>query len=99
MSFQINKKKPDVLNEKEYRAKLITMAKRMGCERDLLEIFNKYDKLLRQCGNPKEQKALGALGVMEVSRLLDNGWLGIGGTVTVDGQVALADKSNKENGK
>lgn len=85
----------DVVDEKDYRRKLIGMARLLGCEPELIQIFVKYDTLLRNCKNMEEAKAIGAMGVMEVSNLLDNGYVGKGGNVTINGQVAIDDR--KEN--
>lgn len=61
----------------------------LGCEKELLQIFDKYDRLLRNCRNDEERKHIGSLGVIEVHKLLDNGDVGVGGSLTIDGEVVI----------
>lgn len=75
-----------VLQEKETRKRLLTHAKMVGCEKDMLLIFAKYDKLMRNCSNEKERADIGKLGSIEVYRLL-----GGGGELYVDGQLVIKD--------
>lgn len=90
-----NIKEVKVLNERQYRTNLIREAKIKGCEKELRLVFEKYDNLLRNCTNSQEREHIGMLGVLEVSRLLDNGHVGKGGCVTVNGQVIIADEDYK----
>lgn len=90
-----NTKEVKVMDEKQYRTNLIREAKIKGCEKELRLVFEKYDNLLRNCSNAKEREHIGMLGVLEVSKLLDNGNVGKGGSVTVNGQVILADEGFK----
>lgn len=69
--------------------------KPLGYEHELLCLFDKYDNLLKTCRDDKERKAIGSMGVIEVSKLLDNGEVGFGGSLTVNGSV-IADKLNKK---
>lgn len=69
--------------------------KPLGYEHELLCLFDKYDTMLKTCKSDKERRAIGAMGVIEVSKLLDDGEVGIGGSLTVNGQV-IADKINKK---
>lgn len=87
----------DVVDERDYRRKLISVSRVLGCEQDLLQIFAKYDALLKNCKNQKEAQAIGAMGVMEVSRLIDNGYVGLGGNITINGQVALDDSKDRKD--
>ena len=57
--------------EHEYRSNLIGLAKSMGCEEDLKQIFNKYDGLLKNCTNIQERKEISARGIMEVNNLFN----------------------------
>jgi len=57
--------------EAEYRSNLIGLARDMGCEEDLKQIFQKYDDLLRSCTNPQERKEISARGIMEVNNLFN----------------------------
>ena len=87
MSFKIDASNPDnlsdkVLNERETRARLLTHARMVGCEKDMLLLFAKYDKLLRNCTNDKERRDISQLGAVEVYQLL-----GGGGELFVNGQL------------
>jgi len=76
-----------VLEERETRKRLLTHARLVGCERDMLLIFAKYDKLMRNCTNDKERQDIGAMGAVEVYRLL-----GGGGELYVNNQLVCKDK-------
>jgi hypothetical protein len=75
-----------VLSEQETRKRLLTHARLIGCEKEMLLIFAKYDKLLRNCTNEKERNDIGKLGAVEIYRLL-----GGGGELVVDGQLVCKD--------
>ena len=93
----VNGTKEDVVIEDDYRRKLIGTARELGCEPELRQLFAKYDALLRNCSNPKEAQAIGALGVADVSRLLDNNYVGLGGNITVNGQIIIDDSKDKKD--
>lgn len=75
--------KKKILSEAETRKNILEIARHLGCEGDVIEIFNKYDNLLRNCTNQEEKKAIGLMGNMEIHRLLssDPGELLVGGKV------------------
>lgn len=75
-----------VLGEKETRKRLLTHARLVGCERDMLLLFAKYDKLMRSCTNDKERADMAKLACVDVYRLL-----GGGGELFVDGQLVCKD--------
>jgi len=79
----INGKMEKVLDESDYRRKLQTMARTIGCEKEFLIWQDKYDRLLRTCKNKSEMKAIQAMGVKELSDLLDNGHVGTGGDIHI----------------
>jgi hypothetical protein len=78
-----------VMPEQETRKKILYHAKMVGCEGDMLKLFAKIDKLMRNCTNSKEREDIGKMGAYEVWRLL-----GGGGQLYVDGQL-VADDENK----
>lgn len=80
---KIGGKTEKVLDEECYRTKLQTMARTIGCEREYLIWEDKYDRLLRNCKNRSEYKAIQAMGVKELSDLLDNGHVGVGGDLHI----------------
>ena len=76
-----------VVGEREYRKNLLTMARNLGCERDMLKIFAKYDGLLKNCSDQKEREDIGKLGVFEVYSLLERG-----GKLYVNGALVYDDE-------
>jgi hypothetical protein len=91
-----NGEKVQVLDEQTSRKNWLVMARTLGCEAELRQIFTRYDNLLQNCRNPQERQAIAAMGIIEVSNLLDNGYLGIGGDLTVGG-VKVKDSKDKKN--
>lgn len=75
-----------VLGERETRKKLLNHARFVGCEREMLILMAKYDKLLNNCSNEKERTDIGKLGAYEIYRLL-----GGGGELYADGQLVAKD--------
>ena len=69
-----------ILSEYETRKNMLEIAKHLGCEGDLREIWDKYDRLLHNCTNAEERKAISIMGNIELHRLLssDPGELVIG---------------------
>ena len=59
-----------VLSERETRSRFLTRARKLGCEREMMMLFAKYDNLLRNCSNDEERKGISQLGAYEVGRLL-----------------------------
>jgi hypothetical protein len=75
-----------ILPEQEYRVKLLSLARQMGCERDILLVFAKYDKLMRTCTNEQERIDIGKMGVIEMYRVF-----GGGGYLIVNGELVCKD--------
>ena len=48
-----------VMPEWETRKKLLHHAKLVGCEGDMLKLFAKFDKLMKNCTNNKEKELFG----------------------------------------
>lgn len=88
-----NGNKAVLVDEVEYRKRLLNEARFKGCETEMLQIFAKYDTLLRNCGNAQEAKAIGSMGVMEISYLLDSKDVGAGGSLIIDGKVAIGSEN------
>jgi hypothetical protein len=76
-----------VLPEYETRKKLLNYARSIGCERELLMIFAKYDRLARTCKNSSERLDISKLGAFEVYALL-----GKGGDLVIDGKLVYTTK-------
>lgn len=96
MSYKINLDDPNnvnniVLKEQETRKRILSDARRLGCEKEMRILFEKYDNLMRNCTNDKERADMGKLGAYEVYKLL-----GGGGKLYVDGQLVCDDRTKKE---
>ncbi len=75
-----------VAAERETRKKLLSYARNMGFEKEMLILFAKYDNLMRTCKNDKEREDIRKLGAFEVYKLL-----GGGGELYVDGQLVYTE--------
>lgn len=75
-----------VLGEQESRRRILKHARMVGMEKDMLILFAKYDKLLRNCTNETERADIAKMGAYEVYRLL-----GGGGELYIDGQLVAKD--------
>jgi len=75
-----------VLDEKEYRRRILNMARDIGCLREMLILFNRIDSQMRNCRNDQERKDIAKLGVVEVYKLF-----GSRGSLEVDGQVVFKE--------
>lgn len=91
MSFKIDASKAEnlsdkVLDERETRKRLLTHARMIGCEKEMLILLNKADTLLKNCTNEKERLDIGKLFILEIYKLL-----GGGGELYVNGQLVCKD--------
>jgi len=77
-----------VLDERESRRRLLTHARMLGCERDMMMLFIKYDKLMRNCSDDKERQDMAKVGVIEMYRLL-----GGSGELVINGELVCNDKN------
>lgn len=78
-----------VMPENETRKKILLHAKKVGCYGDMIQLFEKIDKLMKNCTNDKERNDIGQYGSYQVWKLL-----GGGGQLYVNGQL-VADDENK----
>ena len=76
-----------VLSERETRKRLLTHARIVGCERDMMLLFAKYDKLIRTCSNDQERADMAKIGAVEMYKLL-----GGGGELYVNNELVCKDK-------
>jgi hypothetical protein len=76
-----------IFSEDMSRQRIMAIARELGCDQDLLQVFNRYDRLLRNCDNASERKSISLLGVAEVNKIL-----GYTGSCTVGG-VQIGDPS------
>lgn len=75
-----------ILGEHETRKRLLTHARMMGCEKEMMLLFVKADKVMRNCTNIVERQDMGKLFATEVYRLL-----GGGGELYVNGELVCKD--------
>lgn len=73
-----------VLPEQETRKRILTHARLVGCEREMLLLFAKYDKLIKNCPNDREKNDMKKLACVEMFKLL-----GGQGELFVNGQLVL----------
>ena len=59
------------LTENETRSKYLTYAKNLGCYQELLQIFDRYDKLLKKCTNLTEKQQIAVMANVEVHKLFN----------------------------
>jgi len=78
--------------EQATRKGILATARRMGCEIEIMQVFDKYDKLLRKCSNEEERKHISTMGIVEIYRVL-----GCVGGLTVGGKEVLPDESGAKN--
>ena len=74
--------------EKETRRRLLMHARLVGCEREMMIIHAKYDKLLRNCKNDLERIDIGKCAWVEIFNLL-----GGRGQLIINGEVIINDKN------
>ncbi len=65
----------------QFRKALMARAKKLGCDRDLQQIFDKFDAALKKCKNDTEIRHIQVVGAAEVHKLFGcrgglvvNGW-------------------------
>lgn len=78
-----------LIDEKEMRRRIMAEANFKGCAVEMQMIFNKFDNLLKGCTNKQEAEAIGTMGVLEISELLDSKNVGVGGSLTVNGKTLI----------
>lgn len=76
-----------VSSEVETRKKFLTVARWAGREKDMLVIFTKYDKLLKNCDNEDKRKDISKIGAIEAYKLLGECFSSLKscGTLTIPG--------------
>lgn len=86
-----------ILDERETRKRLLAHARLAeldrgvkGLEKEMMVLFAKADKMLRNCGNEQERKDIGKLFAVEVYRIL-----GGGGQLYIDNQLVCDDKKGE----
>lgn len=57
--------------EQKQRMEILTLAKAQGCEPDLRNLFERYDKLLKNCNSDEERQVIAVMGIAELNKLLN----------------------------
>jgi len=68
--MRLKKPKQKIIKEDQSRKALFTVATQMGCQVELAQIFNRYDRLLKNCANQTEIDHISLLGIAEVNKLM-----------------------------
>jgi hypothetical protein len=79
-----------VATERETRNKLLSWSRQLGYEKDMLILFAKFDKMIKNCPNEAERKDMAKLGWHETLKLM-----GSYGTFIVDGQVVYSKEDDQ----
>lgn len=76
-----------IVSEDKMRANIRKMARQYGCQKEVEELFLKYDRMLNTCKNQQEKEAIGVLGVTEMHKLFDfYSKLIVNGKMILDGE-------------
>lgn len=59
-----------IMPEGETRRKILLQARRLGCETEIRNIFEKIDRLMRGCTNESERLDIGRMGALEIYKML-----------------------------
>ena len=76
--------KKKVKSEAETRKGILGLAKNLGCDVEVRKIFERYDKLLKNCTNELERQQISIMGTAELHRFLD-----CRGALVVNGQEII----------
>jgi hypothetical protein len=90
---QLDLNNPDewrVASEWETRKKLLSWARQLGYEKDMLLLFAKFDKMLKNCTNEDERKDMAKLGWAETLKLM-----GSYGTFFMDGKLVYSREDDQ----
>lgn len=81
------------LTEHETRLKLFGYAKQLGCEKDLVQILQKYDNVLKGCTNMIERRQMAVMANIEVHKLFNfRNPLIVGGVEILPGEPNQEEK-------
>jgi hypothetical protein len=79
-----------VASEWETRKKLLSWARQLGYEKDMLLLFARFDKMLKNCTNEDERKDMAKLGWAETLKLM-----GSYGTFFMDGKLVYSREDDQ----
>lgn len=89
-NIDVNNFSDRIATERETRNKLLSWSRQLGYERDMLILFAKFDKMLKNCTNEEERKDMAKLGWYETLKLM-----GSYGTFLIDGQVVYSKEEDQ----
>lgn len=81
-------KKKKIYSEVETRKKLLNSARYIGCEMEMIHIFNNIDRLLKNCTNDQERQEIAAFGAIQIHKLLGAGE----GTLEINGKTIFDNR-------
>ncbi len=64
-----NKKNTEVADEETTRRGVLNEARKINCENEVKQFFDKYDKLLRNCTNKTEYDHISSVAIEELNKL------------------------------
>jgi hypothetical protein len=79
-----------VASERETRNKLLSWARYFRYEQDMLILWAKFDKMLKNCTNEEERKDMAKLGWYETLKLM-----GSYGTFFMDGKLVYSKEDDQ----
>lgn len=79
-----------IASERDTRNKLLSWARQLGYEKDMLLLFAKFDKMLKNCTNEEERKDMAKLGWHETLKLM-----GSYGTFFMDGKLVYSKEEDQ----
>lgn len=80
------------MNEAESKRHLLEKARKLGIERDIQAIYDKYEMALKKCTNPVERKQIALMGVVELHKAINcSGPLVVGGQEILPGDPTSSD--------
>lgn len=90
--IDVNSYSDRVASERDTRSKLLSWARQLGYEKDMLMLFAKFDNMLKNCTNEQERKDMAQLGWAETLKLM-----GSYGTFFVDGKVVYSREHDQRS--
>ena len=95
----VNGQLAHVDDEETYRKKLRIMARTINCLKEFDLMMEKYENILKRCGNKQERMAIKSLCLAELNELFNGSTsVGYGGNLTMGGKVIVSQELKKDDG-
>lgn len=78
-----------IASEKQMRRAIILQAKAWGCEKEVRQIFDRYDRLLKNCSDPLERYQIGVMANAELHKFMS-----LSGPLVCNGQLIIPADQN-----